>query len=260
MKNFDVNKYNILDQKYYMKDVMSRLGITRDAIKYYEECGLIESKRERNGYRYFDYISMKKIERIQEYRSLRFSVDIIKQFMSSDVDIECERKIYDQQIQMLQNKIEALKYIKEFSTTYGEYYMQCKKYDGFKICEGCKLTDSINRNDKKEIRILYFDDDWNIVDEEYHYDMVSKLTIDVLDSCKTCERKRFTMGSAIRSCLKMSEMEHFQELFQKMRTFADENGYLIEKKAFLLHQFYVTGNEGKTEEGTALDIYIPIVE
>lgn len=32
-------------KEYYVKDIMKLYGITRETIKYYESCGLIESRR-----------------------------------------------------------------------------------------------------------------------------------------------------------------------------------------------------------------------
>ena len=62
-------------KEYYVKDIMKLYGITRETIKYYESCGLIESRRAENRYRVFDELNVRKLRKIIALRNLGLTVE-----------------------------------------------------------------------------------------------------------------------------------------------------------------------------------------
>lgn len=74
-------------KEYYVKDIMKLYGITRETIKYYESCGLIESRRAQNRYRVFDELNVRKLRRILALRNLGLTVeDILQHFQCETAD------------------------------------------------------------------------------------------------------------------------------------------------------------------------------
>lgn len=64
--------------KYYsIGEVSDRLGISRDALRFYEKKGIIQPKKEKNGYRTYTYDDIHKLSSIIFYRRLNFSLEDI---------------------------------------------------------------------------------------------------------------------------------------------------------------------------------------
>lgn len=72
------------EKEYQIKDLMEMYGISRDTIKYYENHGLIESKRKENGYRIFDEINARKLKKILGFRDLGMTVEETLQHCNSE--------------------------------------------------------------------------------------------------------------------------------------------------------------------------------
>ncbi len=68
--------------KYYsIGEVSDRLGISRDALRFYEKKGIIQPKKEKNGYRTYTYDDLYKLSSIIFYRRLNFSLEDIYQIL-----------------------------------------------------------------------------------------------------------------------------------------------------------------------------------
>lgn len=74
----------LTEKEYQIKDLMEMYGISRDTIKYYENHGLIESKRKENGYRVFDEINARKLKKILGFRDLGMTVEETLQHCNSE--------------------------------------------------------------------------------------------------------------------------------------------------------------------------------
>ena len=74
----------LTEKEYQIKDLMEMYGISRDTIKYYENHGLIESKRKENGYRVFDEINARKLKKILAFRDLGLTVEEVLQHCNSE--------------------------------------------------------------------------------------------------------------------------------------------------------------------------------
>lgn len=77
-----------------INEVVDELGITKKAIYYYEEIGLINISRTDNGYRTFDERDVKCLKFIQTLRNMNISIDDIKRVLNGKISlIDCiERK------------------------------------------------------------------------------------------------------------------------------------------------------------------------
>lgn len=67
---------------YSIGEVSDRLGISRDALRFYEKKGIIKPKKEKNGYRAYTYDDIHKLSSILFYRRLNFSLEDIDRILS----------------------------------------------------------------------------------------------------------------------------------------------------------------------------------
>ena len=67
-----------------INEISKELNITKRAIKFYEEKGLINVKKEINGYRNYSDSNMEKLRKISLYRKLGISIADIKKILEKD--------------------------------------------------------------------------------------------------------------------------------------------------------------------------------
>lgn len=103
-------------KKYYkIGEVVKKLNINRETIRYYENIGLLtENKRDKNDYRLYSKDEIEKVEFILMVKSYGFSLKEIKVIFDEvyeDIlggNIEGIKKIVEEKIKELQYKIDAL--------------------------------------------------------------------------------------------------------------------------------------------------------
>ena len=100
---------------YKIGEVVKKLNINRETIRYYENIGLLtENKRDKNGYRLYSEDEVEKIEFILMVKSYGFSLKEIKVIFDEVYEdilgghIEGIKKIVEEKIRELQHKIEVL--------------------------------------------------------------------------------------------------------------------------------------------------------
>ncbi|OUU63713.1 MAG: hypothetical protein CBC22_00240 [Alphaproteobacteria bacterium TMED62] len=64
-----------------ISELSKKLKITRRAIRYYEDIGIIKSKRMNNNYRYFDQSNIDKLKFLVRARHLGFSLEECKELI-----------------------------------------------------------------------------------------------------------------------------------------------------------------------------------
>ncbi len=69
-----------------LKDVLEETELTKKAIRYYEDCGLLRTVRKNNGYKDYSQENIKQLKSIKKLRNLGFSIDEIKSFYQSETD------------------------------------------------------------------------------------------------------------------------------------------------------------------------------
>lgn len=94
-----------------MSEVKEKTKLTRKAIEYYEEKGLIKPKREENNYRVYSQEDVEKLSEIYIYRKLGCSLDQIKELFESESNSSLAEIIRGREIEsQLENvRVEALK-------------------------------------------------------------------------------------------------------------------------------------------------------
>jgi len=67
-----------------IKEVMNQTQLSKKAIRYYEDCGLIETGRKANGYKDYSDENIRKLASVKKFRELGFSTEEIKGFYESE--------------------------------------------------------------------------------------------------------------------------------------------------------------------------------
>lgn len=100
---------------YKIGEVVKKLNINRETIRYYENIGLLtENKRDKNGYRLYSEDEIEKVEFILMVKSYGFSLKEIKVIFDEVYEdilgghVEGIKKIVEEKIRELQHKIESL--------------------------------------------------------------------------------------------------------------------------------------------------------
>ena len=100
---------------YKIGEVVKKLNINRETIRYYENVGLLtENKRDKNGYRLYSEDEVEKVEFILMVKSYGFSLKEIKVIFDEVYEdilgghVEGIKIIIEEKIKELQVKIDAL--------------------------------------------------------------------------------------------------------------------------------------------------------
>lgn len=67
-----------------LNEVIKEVGMTKRAIKYYEEKGLLSVKKDNNGYRNYTPEDVEILKKISVYRKLGIGIDDIKKLLETD--------------------------------------------------------------------------------------------------------------------------------------------------------------------------------
>lgn len=104
-----------MKENYKIGEVVKKLNINRETIRYYENIGLLtENKRDKNGYRLYSEDEIEKVEFILMVKSYGFSLKEIKVIFDEVYEdilgghVEGIKKIVEEKIKELQVKIDAL--------------------------------------------------------------------------------------------------------------------------------------------------------
>ena len=68
----------------YRNEIIKCTGLSRKALDYYEEKGLISPMREENGYRIYEREDLERLKKISLLRSLDFSISEIYSYINKD--------------------------------------------------------------------------------------------------------------------------------------------------------------------------------
>lgn len=96
-----------------LNKITKEVGMTKRAIKYYEEKGLLSIKKDDNGYRNYTQEDVETLKKISIYRKLGISIDDIKKLLETD-DKKLLLSIYNQKLQEKQLQESELEALKEF--------------------------------------------------------------------------------------------------------------------------------------------------
>ena len=106
-----------MDQQYYqIEDVAKRTGLTKRAIRYYEDIELIKPVRTQAQYRIYSEDDIEKILRIKSYKdSLGFSLNEVKEIFDLELIIKSifngenqEKDVIEKSIESIENEIKLI--------------------------------------------------------------------------------------------------------------------------------------------------------
>ena len=96
-----------------VNEILKEVGMTRRAIKYYEEKGLLSIKKGTNGYRNYTDEDVKVLKKISVYRKLGISIEDIKNLLNTN-DRGILIRVYNQKLQEKQLQESELEALKDF--------------------------------------------------------------------------------------------------------------------------------------------------
>ena len=67
-----------------LNEIVKEVGMTKRAIKYYEEKGLLSVKKDNNGYRNYTKEDVEILKKISIYRKLGICIDDIKKLLETN--------------------------------------------------------------------------------------------------------------------------------------------------------------------------------
>ena len=72
---------------YRIGDVANLMGLSRDTLRYYEKRGILSSKKEKNGYRYYTEEDIYRLFSILYQRKMDIGLDDLEQIWSQDLSV-----------------------------------------------------------------------------------------------------------------------------------------------------------------------------
>lgn len=96
-------------KEYYKIGEISKLyDIGTDSLRYYEELGLLNPKRDSNGYRLYSLRDISRLNVIRELRTLGFSMERIKSYLDHRT-LHSTLELLDDELGMIERKIAGLR-------------------------------------------------------------------------------------------------------------------------------------------------------
>ena len=96
-----------------LNEIVQEVGMTKRAVKYYEEKGLLSIKKDDNGYRNYTQEDVESLKKISVYRKLGISVEDIKKLLEGN-DKTLLAKIYEKKLQEKECRESELEALKDF--------------------------------------------------------------------------------------------------------------------------------------------------
>ena len=88
-----MQKTNVQEKaEYLIGDVARMVGLSRDALRFYEKKGIINARKKDNGYRYYSEDDIYKLMYILYQRKMNTSLEEIEGLMSGGRSMESRRK------------------------------------------------------------------------------------------------------------------------------------------------------------------------
>lgn len=119
-------------KKYTIGEVSSRLGLSRDTLRFYEKKGIIQPEKQKNGYRTYTYEDIKKLSSIMFYRRLNFSIEDIGRILyKSSFPSYCsmiQEKITEEKQQVERHR-QSLIHLKHLQKHYKNVEQCLNRYD-----------------------------------------------------------------------------------------------------------------------------------
>ena len=103
-------------------EVSKQTGVAVGALRYYEELGMLSSKRGDNGYRYYPLSAIKQVRFIKKAQALGFSLEDVGEVLNihrqGDIPCALVRSLLQEKIEQLDSQIHEIEKFKESLEAY----------------------------------------------------------------------------------------------------------------------------------------------
>lgn len=96
-----------------LNEIVEEVGMTKRAIKYYEEKGLLTVKKDSNGYRNYTDKDVEILKKISVYRKLGIGINDIQRLLNENDDTVL-RRVYQEKLNQKQLRDEEIEALKNF--------------------------------------------------------------------------------------------------------------------------------------------------
>lgn len=253
-----------MKEKMYVKDILDRFQITRDALKYYEKQGIVHGHRDDNGYRYYDYLAVKRIERVLWLLKMGFPIEQIKQYLNGlpfEQEIQLNKariQELEDQIVQLQEKLRFVKHMDAYQQKIMDYYRQYSICHDIKICTGCEQgkNTSIGGLGQREMKVLRLNQDCAIVGEQLFDRSIAKEVLLYSDPCQHCSKASVIHGPFVQGIIKLIDFDGIESVLPQIRLDMEQQGYEMGAEVYCYYDYYIEAEP--KEEGIAVNYFIPL--
>lgn len=170
-----------MENIYHARDIYENLGLTRETLRYYEEIGLINPKRDPDSqYRNFDFFDISHLMAIDFFKKRGFSALEVKELMNT-TNLEDYIKFMTQQIEYFEKNIRHLQHIVtklNLTTNFCTRYLEDKELFSIKNIQLYTVQETIDVvssfGEYREKVLMYLD----LKDEDILSHLVRLLTFD----------------------------------------------------------------------------------
>ena len=103
---------SIMKNYYKINEISKLYGMGKDSLRYYERIGILNPKRDINGYRMYGFSDISRLNVINELKNLGFEIRRIKELLS-ERSVKSTMNMLDMEITEIDRKILELEVLKE---------------------------------------------------------------------------------------------------------------------------------------------------
>ena len=97
-----------MKDSYTIHEIAALYGVGPDALRYYEQLGLVRPRRAQNGYRIYDLNDIYRLTILRDLRSLGFSMERIGEYLK-DLSVANTLQLLDEERRLIREKMRALR-------------------------------------------------------------------------------------------------------------------------------------------------------
>lgn len=259
--------------RYTRGEVCNVLGITKDTLRHYEECGLVKPQRnEKNRYKYYSIADLEILNVVLFLRAMEVPIKDIPQFIECK-DINTYANFLDEQIEKAVSKIKYWNHVKDILTYLKDALDNYKKIPyNISIVEDTNFIFRVAKFDYKNydieamapsklsneatshiIKLKILDDKWLLSNRED----TSNLIVGYL--CGKDEKDNDVQVCNISKALMLITLEPLDKIPEIIMKFKNEykEKYKLDKKVYMIeHTFFNIFSQ----EALLRNIYLPIID
>lgn len=257
-------------KKYSIGEVSSRLGLSRDTLRFYEKKGIIQPEKQENGYRSYSYEDTRRLLDIMFFRRLNFSIEdinrILYQSSFESYYSMIQEKITEEQ-KLLEQHRQSLIHLKYLAQLYKnvKQYLNC--YDIRPLRRYYKMENSsfIDQMEIFDLCYIYqeYRIDGSLVSQTDEYFLLSEDTASIMNLKQRLKGHLFIQHEyCVYTVIPSNSRIPSEESVLAAADWAREQGYKITGNAytgFLLScSTDSLHNQEETEPVYYIELYLPV--